>query len=283
MQVADFDVHYGYTCIRFSAGRAVCITIRQVLLLPSPPNQASLVMITLHKSLYLHRNVRCGRVVICTKSTLAGLSLAVILLFVTNPAVSRELSRDSTTAGHSTETRNAVVNYQDAQMHNDSDPGYESADYPGLQEAVEQPAAEQIGPTSRNEFRYGVGFQGSFPAWGLSGMMTLNETISVQAILGLLGTLNTVAGRGLYTFREEQHWDAYGYGMVGYWSYRTSGISSDNALGFGAGAGIQYDWRAFDENLPPIYWNIELGFGVVNLDNYNFSTIMFGTGVHYRF
>ncbi len=142
---------------------------------------------------------------------------------------------------------------------------------------------QPVEPTARSEFRYGVGFQSTFPAWGISGMMTINETMAAQAILGFLGNLNTIAGRGLYTFREEQHWDAYGYGMLGYWSYGAAGISRESAIGFGVGAGFQYDWRAFDDGLPPIFWNLEVGLGVVNLDNYNFSSMMFGTGLHYRF
>ena len=114
-------------------------------------------------------------------------------------------------------------------------------------------------------------------------MMDINETISAQAILGFLGVVNTFAGRGLYRFRQEDYWDLYGYGMVGMWRYNTRFIEAENRLGLGAGAGIQYDWRVLDPNLPPIFWNLEIGFGYVNFNHYNFNMISFGAGVHYRF
>ena len=138
-------------------------------------------------------------------------------------------------------------------------------------------------------FRYGVGFQGSFPASGLSGMMNVTDEIAIQAIVGLFGNLRTFAGRGLYKFQEDQFWDLYGYGMAGAWSYRGFTINNnrqtETVLGLGAGVGFQYDWRAFNPDFPPIAWNIELGLGFVDFKevNYNFSTIMFGAGVHYRF
>jgi len=138
-------------------------------------------------------------------------------------------------------------------------------------------------------FKYGVGFQGTFPASGLSGMMSLTDDISIQAIVGMFGNLRTFAGRGLYKFQEDEFWDLYGYGMIGVWSYRgltfSNNRQTETVLGLGAGAGFQYDWRAYNPTLPPIAWNIELGIGFVDFDqvNYNFSTIMFGAGVHYRF
>ena len=133
--------------------------------------------------------------------------------------------------------------------------------------------------------KYAVGFQGSFPAYGLSGKMDITDTFTGQAIIGIVGNLQTFAGRGIYNFKREPFWDAYGYGMIGAWRYSAWSNYSETVLGFGAGAGIEYDWRKFDDELPPIYWNMELGLGFANFNkvNYNFSTIMFGVGVHYRF
>jgi hypothetical protein len=132
--------------------------------------------------------------------------------------------------------------------------------------------------------KYGVGFQGTWPAYGISGMMDINEEISAQAIVGFFGNLNTFAARGLYRFQNEDYWNLYGFGMVGAWSYSVGSLS-ETSPGFGLGGGISYDWRAFDPNLPPLFWNLELGIGFVNFDevDYNFSTILFGAGVHYRF
>jgi hypothetical protein len=132
--------------------------------------------------------------------------------------------------------------------------------------------------------KYGVGFQSAFPAYGLSGMMDINEDISVQAIVGFFGSLKTFAARGLYNFQREDYWNLYGFGMLGVWNYSIGSVS-ETVPGFGLGAGISYDWRAFNADLPPLFWNLELGLGIVNFDevNYNFSTFMFGAGVHYRF
>lgn len=144
--------------------------------------------------------------------------------------------------------------------------------------------------TEIETYRYGAGFQGSFPASGLSGMMNITDDVAVQAILGVFGNLRTLAGRGLYKFQKEDFWDLYGYGMIGAWSYQGFAIADNNrqretVLGLGAGAGFQYDWRAFYPEFPPILWNIELGIGFVDFKevNYNFSTIIFGAGLHYRF
>jgi hypothetical protein len=132
--------------------------------------------------------------------------------------------------------------------------------------------------------KFGVGFQGTWPAYGLSGMMDVTEDISAQAIIGFFGSLNTFAARGLYKFQKEDYWNLYGFGMVGVWSYSVGSLS-ETVPGFGLGGGISYDWRAFDENLPPIFWNLELGLGFVNFDevDYSFSTVLFGAGLHYRF
>lgn len=143
--------------------------------------------------------------------------------------------------------------------------------------------------TEIERLKYGVGFQGSFPASGISGMMNVTDDIAAQAIVGFFGNLRTFAGRGLYKFQEEDYWDLYGYGMAGAWSYRGFAVNNnrqtETVLGLGAGAGFQYDWRAYNSDFPPIAWNIELGIGFVDFKevNYNFSTIMFGAGVHYRF
>lgn len=130
---------------------------------------------------------------------------------------------------------------------------------------------------------YGVGFQSSWPAWGLSGMYDVNEEVSAQAVLGFAGTANAYSIRGLYRFHREESWNAYGYGSLGLWTYRHRVLGSESALGFGGGAGIEYDWRAINPELPPIYWNLEIGIASVGLDHYSVSALMLGLGAHYRF
>lgn len=148
----------------------------------------------------------------------------------------------------------------------------------------EEQGAQGSEPKAISDTKYGVGFQGTFPASGISGMIDLTDAITAQAIIGFYGNLKTYAGRGLYRFRKENFWNLYGYGMVGAWSYSLVG-ESETVPGFGAGAGIEYDWRGWNPELPSISWNLELGLGVVNFDkvNYNFSTLLIGAGVHYRF
>lgn len=144
--------------------------------------------------------------------------------------------------------------------------------------------------------RFGVGFQSSFPAWGISGMVDVADNLSVQGILGAFGDLKTYAGRGIYRFTRKPYYNAYGYGMIGAWSYTgyeyywvgwslRSRKTTETVLGFGAGVGIEYDWRAWSPNLPPIWWNLEVGLGMVNFEkvDYDFSTFMLGVGAHYRF
>jgi len=134
----------------------------------------------------------------------------------------------------------------------------------------------------RYETQYGVGFQGTFPSAGISGMMDVSEEISVQGIIGFASYLTTITGRGLYRFSAEEWWDAYGYGMLGLWSYR-GGTDTESSLAFGIGAGLSYDWRGFAEDLPPVRWNIEIGIGSVQFEAINYSAIMIGAGAHYRF
>ena len=142
------------------------------------------------------------------------------------------------------------------------------------------------------ETKYGVGIQSSFPAWGISGMVDVAPKISVQGILGIVGDLRTYAGRGIYRFKKEPHWNTYGYGMIGAWSYPwyeredwRIEEKTETAIGFGAGAGIEYNWQALTPNLPPLWWNLEAGMGRVEFEEagYGFATFMFGGGVHYRF
>ncbi len=144
--------------------------------------------------------------------------------------------------------------------------------------------------------KFGVGFQSTFPVWGISGMMDMNEKISLQGILGLLGGLKMCSGKGIYRFRREPYWNTYGYGMIGAWwySYRelegwTWKEKTETALGLGGGVGIEYNWQAlWGPDLPPIWWNLEVGLGVLKfelgwLGRLDYSGLWLGCGGHYRF
>lgn len=151
----------------------------------------------------------------------------------------------------------------------------------------------------QNQMKYGIGFQSSFPAYGVSGMYNVNEKSSIQVVLGPVGKLKTFAGRVLYRFNRKifpHKYNVYGYGMVGFWSYTGYGYyhwdaywgrwrwgeKTETVPGFGAGVGLEY---FFEDFLPEVGWNLEIGFGIVDFKEvrYDFSTFMFGIGAHYYF
>lgn len=63
--------------------------------------------------------------------------------------------------------------------------------------------------------KFGVGFQSTFPALGISGVYDINDKVSAQGVLGLDGELKMYAVRGIYKLRKEPGWNTYGYGMIG--------------------------------------------------------------------
>jgi len=140
--------------------------------------------------------------------------------------------------------------------------------------------------------RLGVGFQSSWPAYGLSGLYDVNERITAQAVLGAFGSLTTLSGRGLYHFQREEKYSMYGFGTVGIWrhSFQVLGSSeSQTSPGVGGGAGLELDWRRLldasgdGSGFPPLFSSIDLGFVAASFDNYNFSGLVIGAGLHYRF
>jgi len=139
--------------------------------------------------------------------------------------------------------------------------------------------------------KFGVGWQSTFPVYGLSGRYIVNEKIAGQVILGFFGDLSTYGGRVTYKFNEKPHYNLYGFGLLGLFSYTSPVLNTSNlqledktetAIGFGAGAGLEY---FFTEFIPEVGWNLEVGFGSIQFDevDYDFSSIMIGGGVHYYF
>lgn len=139
--------------------------------------------------------------------------------------------------------------------------------------------------------RFAAGFQSSFPAYGLSGKMVLTDRITAQAILSPFGLFSSYIARGLYKIREEKMYNLYGFGMAGFFtydicrgfvSYFGNSCTPDRGFGMGGGAGIEYDWRTWQPDLPPIFWNFEVGLQYTSLF-YNYSPFTIGVGGHYRF
>lgn len=140
--------------------------------------------------------------------------------------------------------------------------------------------------------KYKVGFMASFPSYGLSGIMEINDKVSVQGILAPMGDLSNYSVRGLYKIEERESWHTYGYGSIGLWTHKYTDYSNnpygetetESAIGIGAGVGIEYDWSIwYGEDTPPISSSLEIGFGSVGLDNYNYSAISIGAATHYKF
>jgi hypothetical protein len=148
-------------------------------------------------------------------------------------------------------------------------------------------------PQEPTRGRVGIGFQTSFPAWGLSGVLDITDKLSVQGIFGVIGDFKTFAGRGIFRFKTEPYWNPYGYGTIGAWRYTGWEIGDDWSLdettematGFGGGLGLEYNWQAWSSKLPPLWWNLELGFSTVEFEevDFNFSALTVGAGVHFRF
>ena len=132
--------------------------------------------------------------------------------------------------------------------------------------------------------KYGVGFTSSWPAYGISGVYYANQKISIEAVLGFLGTVNTYSGRLWYRFTPGEKFDIYGVAGAGIYTYDYF-LGNENVLGLQGGAGIESGIQALadDPELPAIFFNLELTLGYANFEFYNFSAISFGAGIHYRF
>jgi hypothetical protein len=137
--------------------------------------------------------------------------------------------------------------------------------------------------------RLGIGMQASFPTFGISAKYDFTETHSAQAVVGVIGPFSNYFGRYSYHFPEKKsQWNMnyrpYLYGQAGIYSYdfgfEIDGKSKENIFGWGLGAGIETSVASWNENLR---FSMEVGYGKVDFEYYNFRAIMFGTGIHYYF
>lgn len=149
-------------------------------------------------------------------------------------------------------------------------------------------AAAQNGESSP----YSVGLQSAWPAYGISGKMDMSDTFTAEAILGGLGALTTVSGRGYWYLERKPKHAWYGFGTVGAWRWSDRYYlgndlydDSETAIAFGGGAGVELDWRAiFDPDFPSLRSTIDVGLTMSTFNRYaNWSLIGFGFGLHYHF
>jgi hypothetical protein len=90
----------------------------------------------------------------------------------------------------------------------------------GLVAAVLTTLAGDLAGQSHGEVgRVGLGFQSSWPAYGVSGTYDLNQRLTGQAVVGAFGTLSTFSARGLYHFQREEKYSLFGYGTAGVWRH----------------------------------------------------------------
>ena len=144
--------------------------------------------------------------------------------------------------------------------------------------------------------KYGIGFQSTYPAWGLAGTMNINEKISVDAIIAPIGSLSYFGGRAKYVFREGKEvedilsqYRFYGVAGIGVWIWSydnfdwTTGktyTDHETAFGFSVGAGIEYKIKGFDL----LTFNTELALGIGSLGYWDSSVHLdWGVGFRYYF
>lgn len=140
--------------------------------------------------------------------------------------------------------------------------------------------------------RLGVGMQANFPAGGLSVKADLTEQHSAQAVIGVFGPFSSYYGRYLFNFNEngeEFKYKPYAFAQAGVYNYdyQTYNMETfqeedekETSFGYGLGAGLEWYYLPFTDKLR---FNIEIGFGKVNFDFYDFNAITFGGGIHYYF
>jgi hypothetical protein len=151
--------------------------------------------------------------------------------------------------------------------------------------AVQTATAQDSGPTvGLQGGRYGLGVTSSWPAYGVSGTLQLTDKITAEAVLGFFGTVSNFGGRGWYRFNRNVNYDLYGYAGASLYHWGNQ-LYDESVLGLGGGVGIEAGLATLlnDETFPPIVVNAEVGMAFADFEYYDFSSFVFGAGVHYRF
>lgn len=151
--------------------------------------------------------------------------------------------------------------------------------------ALAQPeAADDSASRVAAEHKYGVGLSGSILSYGVSGIADLTPKVSVQASIGALGAFTALGGTAWYRFNQHDSYDLFGFAGASYVGLDT-GLGSSSAIGFGGGAGIEWDWgELFNaEDFPPLFGNATIGLYRYSEDLANLSFFYGGGGLYYRF
>lgn len=121
-------------------------------------------------------------------------------------------------------------------------PGAQAQDAPDAQTAssisgadAQPPAGGGIDltvPVGAQSGSFGVGTGSSWPAYGLSGTYRVNDRVTAEAILGFFGSVQSLAGRGWYRFKQDPTYDLYGFATAGLFRYDYV-FDTESVLGVG--------------------------------------------------
>ena len=136
----------------------------------------------------------------------------------------------------------------------------------------------------REKGSIGIGFQISYPFYGLSVIVAPEMDFSFQGMFGLLGKIKSYCGKVRYHIEES---GVYAYALIGAKEYETTnyidGLSEkkiETFFGYGIGFGIEYLVPKI-----PIWYNVEVGYGNIKYNDPTSDShaIMLGIGLHYYF
>lgn len=140
--------------------------------------------------------------------------------------------------------------------------------------------------------RFGLGFQASLPAVGISAKADITEKHTAQAVVGIFGPFSSYYGRYAYNFPKKVssiqiEYKPYLYGQAGYYKYDIDSFlglgnqtNSETSFGYGLGAGLEWNYIPISKDLK---FNMEIGYGNVKFDYYKFKSLSVGVGIHYYF
>lgn len=148
------------------------------------------------------------------------------------------------------------------------------------------------------EKQYGIGYQfGGGVLGGLSGKFKIDEKITGEIVLGGFGSLKGYSGRGIYDLGKiNENFNKYAYGSFGIITYEydeakvevegttftftiTTEKKTETSTIIAGGIGINGSF--FD--IPDISWNTEIGYAILKFDNKDYTGVVFGGGMHYKF
>lgn len=121
--------------------------------------------------------------------------------------------------------------------------------------------------------------------YGLSGKYDITNKVTAQAIVGMWGYagLTSITGRVNYKFQEGRFHNFYGYGSLTSWSWNDS-YYDETVIGFGVGAGGEYDIRGIDRGFIPLFISADIGLQYASFRYYGgFGGLGLGLGLHYKF